>query len=264
MVPIEIARLIGLLLGPVTGILMFIIWRNYQRSGSISLHERRTLLLLTALAFTVAASFWVEYNRAPIVKKLSYRMERPKTEANQNIEPITQRIRMTERGSTLSVLGPVLERQIIGALLSFLLLFVLYRQSLKKKGELLSPIPTVTTLKPLTIDIHVTLDRLNKLLDEEKIYTNPGLQLEDLSGKLGISRYQLSQLINEELGQNFYELINEKRVEAAIRAMNSGDHAEMTLSALGFEVGFNSKSSFYRAFKKKTGKTPAAFRKELS
>lgn len=264
MVPIETARLIGLLLGPLTGVLMFVVWRDYHRSGNLSLNEKRTLLLLTAFIFTVATSFWVEHNRAPIVKKISYRIERPKTETDQNIEPITQRIRMNERGSTLSVLGPVFERQIIGALLSFLLLFMFYRQSLRKKGELLSPVPVIPTQKPLNIDKNATLRGLKVLFEEEKLYANPGLKLEDLSHRLDISRYQFSQLINEELGQNFYELINDKRVEAAIKAMNSGAHAEMTLSALGFEVGFNSKSSFYRAFKKKTGMTPAAFRKELS
>ncbi|GEM_PF-4068324 len=263
MIPIEIARLSGLLLGLVTGVLIFLLWRKYRKHGWLNWKLRSNIGLLAVLFFTLVASTLVEYNRAPIVKKISYRMERPKVEGAPPVQPVRQRVRMTERGSTLSILGPVYERQLIGGLLVFMLLVLFQRISAKTEKELIPVTPSGAT-KPLTIDREATLNSLQHLLTEERVYTNPGLSLEDLSNELGITRYQLSQLINEELHQNFYELINEKRVEEAISLMESDSDAHLTLSALGFEVGFNSKSSFYRAFKKKTGLTPAAFRKQLS
>lgn len=262
MIPIEIARLSGLVLGLLTGILIFMLWRNYKQEGWLNWKAHRSLTLLAGLLFTVVISTFVEYKRAPIVKKISYRIERPRAEGAPPVQPVRQRVRMTERGSTLSILGPVYERQLIGGFLVFLLLVIFQRVS-RKHRERLIPFTSDGGTKPLTIDRETTLQALKTLLTEDRVYTNPGLGLEDLSNELGVTRYQLSQLINEELHQNFYDLINEKRVEAAVQLMNAQSDSHLTLSALGFEVGFNSKSSFYRAFKKKTGFTPAAFRKQL-
>lgn len=264
MIPIEIARLIGLILGPATALLLFALWKKYRAEGRLNLKMRGALLLMMGLFLSVVVSSYVEYNRAPIVKKVSYRMERPKAQGERATEPVRQKVRMTERGSTLSILGPVYERQLIGSILCLALLLIFTKYAQKQRENESVSVTAVATNKPLNIDRPTTLRSLRKLLDEDGVYKDPNLNLEYLSDRLSISRYQLSQLINEELNQNFYDLINEKRVEAAISQMNSGDSGHLTLSALGFEVGFNSKSSFYRAFKKKTGITPAAFRKQLS
>jgi len=105
--------------------------------------------------------------------------------------------------------------------------------------------------------------RLTQGLTEHRWYLDPDVSLVQLAEQLGISAHQLSQVINEQSGQHFTDLINGYRVEEVIRRLQGGDHRKLTLLALGLEAGFNSKASFNRAFKKKTGLTPSEFVKNL-
>ena len=72
--------------------------------------------------------------------------------------------------------------------------------------------------------------------------------------------YQLSQVINTSLGQNFYNLINSYRVEEAKQQLSASDKQNQTILAIAYDVGFNSKSVFNKAFKKFTGTTPSKYR----
>ncbi|MDW3650580.1 MAG: AraC family transcriptional regulator [Bacteroidia bacterium] len=105
------------------------------------------------------------------------------------------------------------------------------------------------------------LRKLQKKLRDEKQYLNPNLSLAELAHKLEINSNQLSQVINELLGKNFYQLINEYRVEEVKRNILS---QEKTLLGIALESGFNSKSAFNRIFKEITGSTPSAYKKSLT
>ena len=102
---------------------------------------------------------------------------------------------------------------------------------------------------------------LLKYLQHEEPYTNPELTLNELSAMTGIQTHHLSQIINQELGKNFFDLINSYRIEKSKVLMMDSKTANLTLEAIGEESGFGSASSFYRAFKKHTGITPNAFLK---
>lgn len=92
-------------------------------------------------------------------------------------------------------------------------------------------------------------------------YLNPEFSLEKLSSDIKMSSSSLSHIINEESGYNFSDYINSLRVEKAKELLLSIDFKEYTILSIGLECGFNSKSTFYLAFKKFTGKTPTEFRK---
>ena len=104
------------------------------------------------------------------------------------------------------------------------------------------------------------LEKLDRLMREKAVYTNADLKLGDLSKEIQISSHQLSQLLNDELGKNFTTYINEFRIEEACRVIAS-DH-RFTLESVGYEVGFNSKSTFFTAFKKFKGVTPAVYQQQ--
>ncbi|MEM9324703.1 MAG: helix-turn-helix domain-containing protein [Bacteroidota bacterium] len=71
----------------------------------------------------------------------------------------------------------------------------------------------------------------------------------------------VSKMINESLRTNFNDLINAHRVEAFKElALRSGSK-KYSIMGMGHEVGFSSKASFYRAFKKETGMTPTDYLK---
>ena len=97
-------------------------------------------------------------------------------------------------------------------------------------------------------------------MEKEKLYTETELTLKQLADKLQYPTYQVSQAINEGLGKNFYDLINSHRVEEAKRLLADPKNQNYTILSVGFEAGFNSKTTFNTVFKKFTGVTPTEYR----
>lgn len=104
--------------------------------------------------------------------------------------------------------------------------------------------------------------RLRRLMEDERLFMDEDLSLSRLAGLLGLSNHQLSWLLNEEQGESFYALVNRYRIEAAREMLRT--QPERTVLQIAMAVGFNSKSSFHAAFTRLTGRTPAAYRKEVS
>lgn len=104
--------------------------------------------------------------------------------------------------------------------------------------------------------------QLNYLMENEKMYTNADLKLSDVASRMNILPHTLSQLINDNLGKSFTSLINEYRVREAKNLIRSND--QIKLEAVGYDCGFNSKSTFYSAFKRITNTTPAKYKESIS
>jgi len=100
----------------------------------------------------------------------------------------------------------------------------------------------------------VLSQKLEKIMVEKALYKNPNLSLRDLSEEINLSSHQLSQFLNNNLGKNFTSYINEFRINNACEIIASNE--KLTLESVGYDVGFNSKSTFFAAFKKHTGTTP--------
>ncbi len=107
---------------------------------------------------------------------------------------------------------------------------------------------------------------MNQILDymeTEKPYLDYELTLGKLADALEIPSYHLSEVLNEALGKNFYDFINIYRVEAVKEHMADPKTSNLTLLAIAFDAGFNSKTAFNRAFKKATGLSPSRFKQQL-
>ena len=102
-------------------------------------------------------------------------------------------------------------------------------------------------------------ERLREVVEDQMIYKESNLKLPMVAERIMTSPHRLSQYLNDNLNKSFAQYINEYRVEAAKKLILEND--TLTLEGIGYEVGFNSRSTFYTAFKKYTGKTPAAFKK---
>ncbi len=83
--------------------------------------------------------------------------------------------------------------------------------------------------------------------------------MNEICNILKVRPHQLSQVINEKSGLNFNEAINLKRVEEARRMLLTEESQKLTIEAISKEAGFNSKASFYAAFRKHTGMTPKQY-----
>ncbi|MFA6128958.1 MAG: AraC family transcriptional regulator [Bacteroidales bacterium] len=102
--------------------------------------------------------------------------------------------------------------------------------------------------------------KIRALMEQDKLFLDPEISLKELSEKSGISPRYLSQVINSKFNQNFFDFINQYRIEEAKRLMAGTVRKELTILEVMYNVGFNSKSSFQTAFRKYTGTTPTEFR----
>ena len=99
--------------------------------------------------------------------------------------------------------------------------------------------------------------KINSSIIGNKLYLNPNLSIKNLSHEFNLSEGYISQIINK----NFNDYINSLRVEDAKKMLLNAEYDNYTILAIGLESGFNSKSSFYSAFRKFTGKTPVEYKK---
>ncbi len=131
----------------------------------------------------------------------------------------------------------------------------------KKKDTILFKLPAKYGDKKIKAkEVNSLTKQLADVMQEEKLYKNPNLKLPDVAQKLNILPHRLSQLINENLGKSFSLFINEYRVNEAKEQLLTNE--DYTLEAIGYECGFNSKSSFYSTFKKLAGTTPARYKRQ--
>jgi AraC-like DNA-binding protein len=103
---------------------------------------------------------------------------------------------------------------------------------------------------------------LRLYMETEKPWLNPDLSLEELAVGIGQKPKMLSAVINETLGQSFFDFINHYRIDEAKRLLTNPVDKKITVLEVLYAVGFNSKSSFNTLFKKYTGLTPTEFRKK--
>ncbi len=107
------------------------------------------------------------------------------------------------------------------------------------------------------------LSKLTQLMEKEKPHLEMGLTLPMLSKMLDVSPNHLSQVINGKLNKSFFDFVNRYRVEETKKALISPEADRFSILGIAMDAGFNSKSSFYTAFKKHTGVTPSQFKERL-
>lgn len=105
------------------------------------------------------------------------------------------------------------------------------------------------------------LEKLNRFMEEEKPYLSPDLNLPQLAKEIDIPSHYLSQVINENIGLNFFDFINRQRVEDVKSKISDPRYNNFSILGIAFESGFNSKSAFNRVFKNITGLTPSEYKK---
>jgi len=107
-------------------------------------------------------------------------------------------------------------------------------------------------------DAQLLEQKLHKAILDDELFKNPNLKIGDVANKLQVVPHYLSQFLNDNLGKSFSLFINEYRIEAAKQLLLS--NTNYTTEAIGYECGFNSKSTFFSTFKKLTGSTPSTFK----
>ena len=106
-------------------------------------------------------------------------------------------------------------------------------------------------------------DKLKKWLETSKAYTNPNLKISEVASAIHVSPHKLSYVFSQYLNTNYYDYLYKYRVDEFKRLAYADTKHTYTLIALSEKAGFNSKATFFRAFKKQEGVTPGDFMKSL-
>ncbi|MEM9930515.1 MAG: helix-turn-helix domain-containing protein [Bacteroidota bacterium] len=104
--------------------------------------------------------------------------------------------------------------------------------------------------------------RLDQLMLEQKPYLQQKLLKAELAELLGVSKPELARLLNERIGMNFFEYINYHRIREFIELARGEQASQLTFFGLAQEAGFNSKTTFNKAFKQLMGVPPSTYFKE--
>jgi len=136
---------------------------------------------------------------------------------------------------------------------------ILLRKEIRKRANPSKLIPTEIDERG-----ELAYSEVDNYITENQKFLDPQLSLDSLSEELGKSTSHLSKLMNTHAGSNFPDYINKYRIAEAKKLLADSDFEAYTIVAIGLECGFNSKSTFYTAFKKFTGQTPTAYRKMSS
>lgn len=108
------------------------------------------------------------------------------------------------------------------------------------------------------------ISKLQQLFEHEKVFVDPELTLSGVAQKLDTQPHIVSQVINDRFRKSFNELLNQYRVEEFNRRARDPKYAAYSIIGIAQEVGYNSKSSFYAAFRKIHGTTPSEYMKSGS
>lgn len=107
-----------------------------------------------------------------------------------------------------------------------------------------------------------TFQTIDCFIQKQKSFLNPNLSIESLAKELNLKPNVISEAVNQNTDSNFSDYINSYRVADAKKMLIDSEYSNYTIVAIGLEAGFNSKASFYRAFRKFEGMTPTEFLKK--
>ena len=104
-------------------------------------------------------------------------------------------------------------------------------------------------------------DKINNAMAYDALHLDPDLSVYKLAHHIDVSTNYISQTLNQTMGANFFDYVNTWRIKTALPQIITG---EKTVLDVALTNGFNARSSFYKAFKRETGKTPSEYRKTLN
>lgn len=143
-----------------------------------------------------------------------------------------------------------------GSFIFSILFYVLAFRGLATGKSITPKTPTIKL-----IDGELMLQQIKELMQHEKLYRKQDLKLEDIASGTGLSRHEVSQVLNETYNYGYTHYIKELRIKEAKELIAT--RPDLSLEGIGYESGFKSKSVFFESFRKMVGSTPAAYKKQV-
>lgn len=152
-----------------------------------------------------------------------------------------------------------------GALLLFLMVFSLRGGTTEPAGPAEAPEPDTPgspkyARSALTPDHALRLaGRIDRAMRDDALHLDPNLSLSRLSRRVGAAPNLVSQTLNDTLGRTFFDYVNDRRIDDAMGWLKDTDRSVLDIA---IAAGFNSRSTFYKAFSARTGRTPQRYRQD--
>jgi AraC-like DNA-binding protein len=121
---------------------------------------------------------------------------------------------------------------------------------------------TVEETEPANKPIELLKYRLEELMYQKKPFLQPGYTIKDMATELQMPSYQLSAFINNRIGMNFSDYLNQFRIKYCEELIKK-EGGKLNLQQLAARCGFHNRNTFTTAFKKFTGRTPSDYTKNL-
>lgn len=136
-----------------------------------------------------------------------------------------------------------------------------YYQLIKENEPILKEDVSITENEetPLVVDekTQIIINKIEKALYDDKLYKLPEFKLLALAEEIKEQSYITSSILNKHFGKSFFDIVNELRIQDAEIRLKNFNPKKDKIETIAYEVGFNSRASFYRSFKKITGKNPS-------
>jgi len=194
---------------------------------------------------------------------------------NKNLDELrtryeTDKITAEKKREHIYLLVALAALLLLGGILT--LYIILYRkkqaayQELVRKSQEWAQTPIAVKepdeQQPVSESDRRLFEQLQTLFQNEPLYRNDKMSIDDLASRMKVNRTYLSQAVNHCTGKNFSTFVNEYRIKDVVLQMSSGVQ-KFSLKGLAFEAGFNDRKTFYNAFKKMTGLSPSEFQSNL-
>lgn len=120
------------------------------------------------------------------------------------------------------------------------------------------PKQSSTSQRLTPTQIELLKQRVASLVEQNKPYLDPALNLKILADQVGINTHELSLVLNQGFGMNFYSYINTLRADEAVKLLTSGNYGRGDMQVIAVRAGFNSRTTFYTTMKKVKKINPAS------
>jgi AraC-like DNA-binding protein len=167
----------------------------------------------------------------------------------------------------VNILGNCSNLEVVGAFgvadnyITFFLVIALFAYSISYVQTLLKTSTEIKPAEEIQKPNEAIIEKIRYGVEIQKLYLNQSINIEDFSKEIGAPFREVSNAINKHFQTNFFEFINNLRVEEAKRMLADRSYDKLSILDILHESGFNSKSAFQRFFKRLTGVSPREFRK---
>jgi AraC-like DNA-binding protein len=263
LLPVSLCLLVLMGLGVNTDVLRFEL-DEISPAFERAIHGIWYFIKIIPVVYAVAALLGLRWYRQQLRERYSSISEVPIDWLNYLVIGFLFSWVWTLAANILGNLSSLSTAEVVGLAnnyINFFLAIALFAYSISYVKNLIRAGVDIQPAEMLDKTSELLLEKIRSGIELQKLYLNQSLTIEEFSKEIAAPYREVSDTINRHFNTNFFEFINKHRVEEAKRMLSDPAYDSLSILEILHESGFNSKSAFQRFFKRLTGESPRAFRK---